>query len=57
MDGKNTMTKKENKSTIPYHEIEALAECFLPFIREYYDSEEGQKEFDEWQNKQQGKHE
>ena len=57
MDGKNTMTKKENKSTIPYHEIEALAECFLPFIREYYDSKEGQTEFDEWQNKQQGKHE
>jgi len=45
------MKKKEieNKSHIPDHEIEALAECFLPFIRDYFDSEEGQREFEEWQ--------
>ena len=53
------MTKKEieNKSHIPDHEIEALAQCFLPFIRDYFDSEAGQKEFEEWVNTQQSREE
>ena len=46
-----------NNSSIPDYEIEALAQCFLPFIRDYFSSKEGQKAFEEWQKKQQGKHE
>lgn len=44
--------KKEVKidlmSGLPEHEIEALAKCFLPDILDYFNSEEGQKEFEEW---------
>ena len=44
--------KKEVKidlmSELPEHEIEALAKCFLPDILDYFNSEEGQKEFEEW---------
>ena len=41
----------QDNSTIPDHEIEALAQCFLPYIRDYYDSEEGQKAFEDWSQK------
>ena len=40
----------KNEQQLPDHEIETLARCFLPAIREYFESEEGQKEFKEWQN-------
>ncbi|MDR1629427.1 MAG: hypothetical protein LBS36_04335 [Oscillospiraceae bacterium] len=36
----------------PKHEIEAFARVILPAIREYFESEEGQKEFAEWKQKQ-----
>ena len=42
----------ENNSIIPDHEIEALAQCFLPAIKVFFNSEEGQKEFEEWQHEQ-----
>ena len=41
--------KDKNPSWLPKHEIETLARCFLPAMREYFDSEEGQKESEEWQ--------
>jgi hypothetical protein len=44
--------KTEKDIQIPDVEIEALARCFLPFIREFFDSEEGQREFAEWQKEQ-----
>ena len=47
----------ENNSSIPDHEIEALAQCFLPFIRDYFISEKGQKAFKEWQLEHQDKKE
>ena len=37
-----------NNSGIPQHEIEYIAQCILPDIIEFYESEEGQKEFQEW---------
>lgn len=47
------MAKKgEQKSKIPQHEIDALARCLLPEIQKFFDSEEGQKEFDQWKRKQ-----
>jgi hypothetical protein len=32
--------------------IEALARCLLPEIEKYFESEEGQREFEEWKKKQ-----
>jgi len=37
---------------IPKHEIEALARCLLPEIQRFFESEEGQREFAEWQASQ-----
>ena len=33
---------------IPLHEVEALARVLLPEIRKFFESEEGQREFQEW---------
>ena len=41
--------KRINNSDIPQHEIEHIARCILPDILAYYESEEGQREFREWQ--------
>lgn len=35
--------------SIPKREFEALARCLLPAIYEYFESEEGQREFAEWE--------
>ena len=43
--------KKDNRTNIPKHEIEALARCLLPEIRKFFESEEGQREFEEWKKK------
>lgn len=37
-----------NNSGIPQHEIEYIAQCILPDIMAFYESEEGQREFREW---------
>ena len=41
----------KGKEEFPDHAIEALARCALPLIRAYYESEEGQREFAEWEEK------
>ena len=33
---------------IPLNEVEALARVLLPEIRKFFESEEGQREFQEW---------
>ena len=38
-----------NNSDIPQHVIESIARCIWPDILAYYESEEGQREFAEWQ--------
>lgn len=40
--------KLVNNSGIPQHEIEYIAQCILPDIIAFYESEEGQREFQEW---------
>ena len=35
-------------SGIPQHEIEHIARCILPDILAHYESEEGQREFQDW---------
>ena len=37
-----------NNSGIPEHEIENIARILLPDILDFYESEEGQREFAEW---------
>ena len=37
-----------NNTTIPQHQIEAIARCILPDILAFYESEEGQREFADW---------
>jgi hypothetical protein len=44
--------KKDYGTGVPDHEVEAIAECLLPAIRDFFESEEGQREFDEWKQKQ-----
>ncbi|MBQ2940036.1 MAG: hypothetical protein IJE00_06665 [Clostridia bacterium] len=49
--GNVTHTEKYNlKNVRPSKwQIESLARCFLPQIREYFATEEGQREFERWQ--------
>ena len=39
-------------SAIPDDALEALARCLLPAIRSYFESDEGQREFDEWKSRE-----
>ena len=40
--------KPENNSNIPQHIIESIARCILPDIIAYYETVEGQQQFEEW---------
>lgn len=42
---------------VPEHVIETLARCFLPAIQHFFESEQGQREFAEWQEQQKTKKE
>jgi len=46
------LKKKDYGTGIPRHEIEALARCLLPEIQKFFESEDGQKEFEEWKRQQ-----
>ena len=48
--------KTSNQSTgIPLYEVEALARALLPEIQRFFESEEGQKEFQEWKKRREVK--
>ena len=40
--------KPVNNSGIPQNIIESIARCILPDIIAYYETEEGQRQFQEW---------
>ena len=40
--------KPVNNSGIPQHIIESIARCILPDIIAYYETEEGQRQSQEW---------
>ena len=44
--------KKSNKSGYPDEAIKILARCFYPSMVEFFNSEEGQREFAAWQAEQ-----
>ena len=51
---KNGKKEKLNDygTSIPQHEMEALARVLLPEIEKFYASEEGQRQFAQWQAEQ-----
>ena len=44
--------KKSNKSGYPDEAIKTLAHCFYPSMVEFFNSEEGQREYEEWLKEQ-----
>ena len=44
--------KKSNKSGYPDEAIKSLARCFYPSMVDFFNSEEGQREFAAWQAEQ-----
>ena len=55
--GRNCLSRRKkliNNTDIPQHEIEAIARCIWPDILAFYESEEGQREFEEWKARRQG---
>ena len=49
--------KPINNTNIPQHQIEAIARCILPDSLAFYESIEGQREFEEWKKRQKAKQE
>lgn len=47
--------KKKNNTGIPDFEIDSLARALLPAIQQYFETEEGKKEFAAWQAERQQK--
>lgn len=45
--------KRKNDTGIPDFEIDSLARVLLPAIQNYFATEEGQREFAEWQKQRQ----
>jgi hypothetical protein len=45
------MSVDKHMPDIPDEVIESLARTLLPAIKAYFDSEEGQREFEEWKAK------
>lgn len=43
------------KKKIPQHEVEAMARCLLPEMRKYFESEEGKRELEKWEEAQKPK--
>lgn len=37
-----------HKSNIPKEELETIARCFLPDIIAFFETEEGNREYEEW---------
>ena len=42
------MSNMSNVIQIPQHEIDALARCLLPDLMAFYESKDGQIEFEQW---------
>lgn len=41
---------------IPRHEMEAMARVMLPAIQEFFQSEEGKREYEAWKQEQETQH-
>jgi hypothetical protein len=47
-----TKDKKSVTAWLPDREVKAIARCFLPTIREFYETEEGKNTFAKWECKE-----
>lgn len=45
-------TSKQLEIELPQEIVESFARFLIPEIRKYYESEQGQREFKEWEKKQ-----
>jgi len=41
--------KDDEEFWLPDHELEALARCFLPYLRKFYEDPANMERFKEWQ--------
>lgn len=48
--------KNINNTDFPLYALETVARCILPDIIAYYETEEGQREFEEWKAQQEAAH-
>ena len=46
---------KQSEIELPQEIVESFARFLIPEIRKYYESEQGQREFKEWQARQEEK--
>ena len=49
------MSNERNVIQIPQHEIDALARCLLPELIAFYESKDGQIEFEQWKKELENK--
>lgn len=42
------MARRKNNTGIPQYEIDSLARAFIPAIMDFFNSEEGMREFEDW---------
>lgn len=47
-DRQNEQSKNESNAGIPKHVLDAIVDTLLPDIIAFFETEEGQREFDEW---------
>ena len=57
MEGASPVAKqqKDYGTGIPRHEMESIARMLLPAMQAFFESEEGQREFEEWKAQQAAK--
>jgi len=46
------MNSEDTYPEIPKHALESFSRRILPIIQQFFDSEEGKREFEDWQAKQ-----
>ena len=52
MSERENLTPKPEEIELPQSIIESFARFLVPEIRKFYESEQGQKEFEKWQEEQ-----
>ncbi|MEA5002046.1 MAG: hypothetical protein VB081_00890 [Christensenella sp.] len=57
MNKKPHLENRKDDFQIPKSALDSLARRLYPAIREYFESEEGQKEFEEWKKQREHKKE
>lgn len=48
LDINEIIAKRRKPSVIPQHEIESVANCLLPAMQAFFESEDGRREWEAW---------